>query len=235
MRNNNSKFLSVGVILGALVLGIFLISAGDKVNQAPRSGHLGNISGQNNQPQGVSLDKLIELEDDDPVLGDSNAPVTLVEFGDYQCTFCTKFFKETEPYLIKEYVNTGKLKIVFRDLPINGSESNNAAEASECADDQGKFWEYHDKLFNERRGYQAGVFTDDNLKFFASELGLDVEEFSSCYDSGKHKSEINNDIRDAARAGARGTPNFFLNGLQIVGAQPISVFRDLIEQELNKL
>lgn len=174
------------------------------------------------------------LLDDDPVLGDPKAPVTLVEFGDYQCTFCTKFFKETEKPLIEKYVKTGKVKLIFRDFAINGRESVSAAIASECADEQGKFWEYHDKLYTERRGYNVGVFKQDNLMSFAKELGLNEQQFSDCTKSGKYDEEIASDTRDAQSFGGRGTPTFFLNGQIISGALPLSVFENYIEQAIDQ-
>jgi len=229
-----SPYLPFFIIGGALVLGFFLISSGSSINNGGRSSYLAGQPQAQQQANISDTSRLKELEGDNPTLGDPNAPVTLVEFGDYQCTFCTRFFKETEPALIEKYVNTGKLKIVFRDLPINGSESQNAAEAAACADEQGEFWSYHDKLYDERRGYQAGVFTDDNLKIFAGQLDLNREQFDSCYDSGKYRDAIRDDARAAARFGARGTPNFFLNGRQIVGAQPLYIFEGLIEEALLK-
>lgn len=233
MNKNKSKSASVYIILGAIVIAVVLIIIGGRSGGngfVPQGGHSGNINRQFNGP----ILSPGELEDDDAVIGDKDAPVTLVEFGDYQCTFCTKFFKETESALIEKYVKTGKLKIVFRDLVINGRESQNAAEAAQCAGEQGRYWQYHDKLFTERRGYNVGVFVKDNLKKFAGDLGLNEEQFSRCYDSGKFRPEIADDGRDASRFGARGTPNFFLNGRQLVGAQPLNVFESLIDQELNQ-
>lgn len=219
------------MLTGAVGLSVALILIGGKAANQPRRNHLGNGAQRPTQAAQIAPDT-ISLEDDDAVLGNHDAPVTLVEFGDYQCTFCTKFFKETETALIDQYVKTGKLKIVFRDFVINGRESQNAAEAAECAGEQGKYWEYHDRLYSERKGYNVGVFKDDNLKRFASDFGLNEEQFASCYESGKYRQEITKDAQDAARFGARGTPNFFLNGRQIVGAQPYQVFAGLIDQLL---
>ncbi|MBI2670173.1 MAG: DsbA family protein [Candidatus Yanofskybacteria bacterium] len=228
---NKSLIISISVIAGAIGLSVILILAGGKATNQPERNHLGNSAPRPPQTAQIVPDTA-SLEDNDAVLGNPDAPVTLVEFGDYQCTFCTKFFNETEPTLIDKYVKTGKLKIVFRDLAINGRESQNAAEAAECAGEQEKYWEYHDRLYSERRGYNVGVFKKDNLIKFASDLGLDAEQFSSCYESGKYRQEIAKDSQDAARLGARGTPNFFLNGRQLVGAQPYQVFAGLIDQLL---
>lgn len=223
------NFLPTAIIGGGAVLSFVLIFLGGRVNQ-PQNNHLRGLV-----PQSQEVGDLGRLENDDAVLGDPSAPVTLVEFGDYQCTFCTKFFNETEPTLIEKYVNTGKLKIIFRDFAINGSESNNAAEAAECAGEQGKYWEYHDKLYQERKGYNVGIFKKDNLVRFAAELNLNTEQFGSCYDSGRFKNEVLSDTRDAGNFGARGTPTFFVNGQILPGAQPFAVFEQILEQELAKI
>jgi len=229
MKNKLNIWIGL-IVIGAFILGLSLMSVGGRVNNGGGSSYLGNQFGSQSRTTPSSQ---VDLIDDDAILGDADAPITLIEFGDYQCSFCTRFFNETEPELIEKYVKTGKMKIVFRDLPINGRESQKAAEAAECAGDQGKYWEFHDKLFSERRGYNVGVFVEENLKRFAKDLGLDEELFDQCYDSGKFKREIAKDAQDASRLGVRGTPNFFLNGRQIVGAQPLSVFESLIEELLN--
>lgn len=230
---NKNVSATIGVIGGAIGIAVLLVVFGGKAqNQPLRGGHAAGLGSPSQQNQVIT--DTVGLEDTDYVLGDSGAPVTLVEFGDYQCTFCTRFFKETESALIERYVKTGKLKIIFRDLAINGRESNNAAEAAECAGEQGKYWEYHDRLFNERRGYNVGVFKEDNLKRFATDLGLNQEQFAQCYESSKYRSEVSKDTQDARRFGATGTPTFFINGLRLVGAQPIEVFAGTIDQFLTQ-
>ncbi|MBI2063282.1 MAG: DsbA family protein [Candidatus Yanofskybacteria bacterium] len=229
---NKSLITSISMIAGAIGLSVILILVGGKATNQPTGNHLGNSAPRPQQAAQI-VPGPTSLEDNDAVLGNPDAPITLVEFADYQCTFCTKFFNETESILIDKYVKTGKLKIVFRDLVINGRESQNAAEAAECAGEQEKYWDYHDRLYSERRGYNVGVFKKNNLIKFASDLGLDTEQFSSCYESGKYQQEIAKDSQDAARFGARGTPNFFLNGRQLVGAQPYQVFAGLIDQILT--
>ena len=115
---------------------------------------------------------------------------------------------------------------------MNGSESVNAALAAGCAQSQGAFWEYHDRLFNERTGYNNGVFKEDNLVSFAADLGLDADAFRTCYQNQDAGREIQKDVQDGQRIGATGTPTFFLNGIRIPGAQPLSVFENAIEQLL---
>jgi len=175
----------------------------------------------NNQRVTVSVD-------DDPVLGDQNAPVTIIEFSDFECPFCGRFFSNTLPQLTREYIDTGKVKLVYRDFPLSfHPNAQKAAEAGECADDQGKFWEMHDKIFENQKAMSVV-----DLKSYAASLGLDTSEFNSCLDSGKHAKEIQKDISDGSKYGASGTPTFFINGIKLVGAQPFSAFQQIIESEL---
>lgn len=180
---------------------------------------------QPGQPQGGKIST-----DDDPSKGSEDAKVTIVEFSDYQCPFCGRFARDTLPLIVSEYVDTGKVRIVFRDFPIAGHQNaQKAAEASECADEQGKFWEYHDKLFANQQ--YLGIV---DLKQYAKDLGLDSAKFDQCLDSGKYASEVQKDFQDGQSYGVSGTPTFFVNDIQIVGAQPFSVFKQAIEAELAK-
>ncbi|RMF06236.1 DsbA family protein [Candidatus Woesearchaeota archaeon] len=170
-----------------------------------------------------------KLADDDPVKGDENAPVTIVEWSDFQCPFCGRFYSQTLSQIEDEYVKTGKVKIVYRDFPLSFHQhAQKAAEAAECADDQGKFWEFHDKIFENQRD-----LSEENLKKWAEELGLDTEKFNACLDSGEKADEVKADMQDGSAAGIRGTPGFIINGKLISGAQPYSVFKQAIEDALN--
>lgn len=177
--------------------------------------------------------------DDDPILGDANAVVTIVEFSDYQCEFCRIFWKNTFPRLKQEYIDTGKVRLVFRDFPQSiHPEAMRAAMAAECASDQGKYWEYHDKVFSEqdRRGKEREVvrFKADDLKKWAAEIGLEATEFNQCLDSRKHRKEVDADRKAGEDAGVKGTPVFFINGRPLVGAYPFDAFQKIIEEELKK-
>jgi len=168
--------------------------------------------------------------DDDPMKGSKNAPVTIIEFSDFQCPFCAKFFTQTLPLIEENYIKTGKVNLVYRDFPLNFHENaQKSAEAAECADEQGKFWEYHDKIFENQNALDA-----TSLKQYAKDIGLDTGKFDDCLDSGKMVSEIQKDFRDGSSYGVSGTPAFFVNGISVVGAQPYSVFEQIIEQELDK-
>lgn len=170
-------------------------------------------------------------EDDDPVKGDANAPITIIEFSDFECPFCGKFFRETLPLIQKEYIDTGIAKLVYRDFPLSMHENaQKAAEAAECADDQDKFWEYHDKLFENQ-----GTLDVPSLKQYAIDLGLDGSTFDDCLDSDKYADEVKADMDDGTNKGdVGGTPAFFINGIVLVGAQPFAVFKNVIDSELDK-
>lgn len=166
--------------------------------------------------------------DDDAVLGDPNAPVTIIEFSDYQCPFCQRFWSESLPLIKKNYIETGKAKLVYRDFPLGFHQyAQKAAEAAECAGDQGKYWEMHDTLFA-----NINSLTINDLKGYAADLGLNTADFNKCLDTGKYTSEVQADLADGSAAGVSGTPSFFINGVQIVGAQPYSAFQQAIEAAL---
>ncbi|MCK4670323.1 MAG: DsbA family protein [Nanoarchaeota archaeon] len=167
--------------------------------------------------------------DDDPMLGETDAPVTIIEFSEYQCPFCGKYIRETFPKIKEEYIDTGKVRYVFRDFPLGFHEyAQKAAEAAECADDQGNFWEYHDLLFE----HQAEL-NIDKFKEFAKELELDTEQFNECLDTSKYADEVAKDIQAATEFGVGGTPAFFVNGYSLSGAMPFKAFKELIEAELK--
>jgi protein-disulfide isomerase len=175
--------------------------------------------------------------DDDPALGDANAKVTIIEFGDYQCPSCRMFWREVEPRLKKDYVNTGKVKLVFRDFPIVQihPESIMAAMAVDCAIDQGKYWQYHDKVFLEqdKQGEDLVRFKVNDLKKWGKDIGLDAAKFNECVDSNRYKDEVAKDKADGDGVGIQGTPTFFINGHVIGGAQPYPVFKKLIDELLK--
>jgi protein-disulfide isomerase len=173
-----------------------------------------------------------------PYLGDENAPITLIEFGDYQCFFCNKFFHETEQGILENYVNTGKVKIIFKDYTIIGPDSITAAHGAHCASDQGKFWEFHDTLYNNWGGENNGWASSDNVHGFAQNLNLDMEEFSECMQNKIHQSKIILSGQDAQTLGLTGTPAFFVIGIdnkvtKIPGAQPYEVFQKIFDDELQ--
>jgi len=130
------------------------------------------------------------IENGSPILGDSNAPITILEWGDYQCTFCYKFHQNTLNIILEEYIKTGKVKLVFKDFPLNGPDSIIAAEAAYCADDQEKYWQYHDELYKNWGGERTGWVTRESLDKFAFTVNLNLEEFNKCLDSHKYQNRI---------------------------------------------
>lgn len=167
--------------------------------------------------------------DDDAYLGLLSAPVTIVEFSDYQCPYCKRFSINTLPEIQENYIDTGEVRYVYRDLPLSfHTNAKKAAEAAECAGEQNKYWEMHDKLFEE--GVAGGV---DSYKQYAADLGLKIDEFNNCLDSGAMTGEVDNDIADAQELGISGTPTFLINDDRIVGAQPYENFESVIESNLE--
>jgi len=218
------------MIPGAIVLaGIIIAGAIFYSNSSPTAKTSGTASGT---PTPIQTPKPVTSKDH--ILGDPNAPVTLIEFGDFQCPFCGKFFKDTEPKLIDEYIKTGKVRFVYRDFAFLGLESVRSAEAAECANDQGKFWEFHNFLYNHQAGENQGGFADVKLKGFASELGLDTTAFNSCFDAEKYKDEVAQDLQGGRDAGVGATPSFFVDDQLIQGALPLAQFEQVINDELKK-
>ena len=175
--------------------------------------------------------------DDDPVLGSPNAKVLMIEFGDYQCPSCRMFWKEVEPRLKKEYIDTGKVKLVFRDFPIVQihPEALLASMAVDCAGEQDKYWQYHDKVFREQynKGDDLVRFKAADLKKWAKDTGIDSAKFDQCLDSEKYKNEVLKDKADGDAVSVQGTPTFFINGHVIGGAQPYPAFKNLIDSLLK--
>lgn len=187
-----------------------------------------------------------DLADDDPYLGPDDAKVTVVEFSDYECPYCgasagthqgliDRFLSQDptwEPAVpgLRKLAEDGIIKYVFRDFPLTSihKDAQKAAEAGECADDQGKFWEYHDRLF------ESAKLDVASLKQHAADLGLDTASFDLCLDSGKYTAEVTKDLQDGSSAGVRGTPAYFVNGQLVSGAQSFKVLEQVINQELNK-
>lgn len=221
------------LIPGAIVLaGILIAGAVFYANLKSAPGQLGAASAPTLGSGAPSASPVIgNLADDDPALGDPDAKVTLVEFGDFQCPFCARFFQTTEQDIIEKYVKTGKARFVYRDFPISAihSEAQKSAEAAECADEQGKFWPYHNILYQ-----RQNELSPQNYKKWAVELGLNAKQFTDCLDSGKYAGEVEKDLQDGQTAGVNGTPTTFVNGRMVQGAVPFSQFAAIIEEELKR-
>ncbi|HZZ99594.1 MAG TPA: DsbA family protein [Candidatus Paceibacterota bacterium] len=167
-----------------------------------------------------------------PYLGKSDAPVTVVEFADFQCPFCEMYFQNNEPSIMKDYVDTGKVKFVWKDYAFLGQESTWAAEAARCANDQGKFWPYHDYLYNHQGSENSGTFTKAKLEGFAAKLGLNTSSFNSCLESDKYATAVQQDTQYGSSIGVTGTPATFVDGNLISGAVPYVQIKSAIDAAL---
>ncbi len=175
-----------------------------------------------------------DLVDEDKIKGDVNAPITIVEFSDYECPFCGRFFAQTLPSVVQDYINSGKARLVYRDFPLPfHPNAQKAAESAECAGKQNKYYEMHDKIFTNQQ-----TLSLENYKKWAGEIGLNTDEFNTCLDSGETASEIQKDLQDGTAAGIQGTPGFIIgktngNSARIIsGAYPFSAFQEVIESQL---
>ena len=216
----NKKAVILGVIIVAIVAGIAASvssSSSETVNL-----DMGRTHGTISTAMGSAI------------LGDPSAPITIVEFGDYQCHQCYNWFHNTKPAITENYIDAGKVNLVFVDMAFLGRDSPKAAQASYCAEEQGMCWEYHDILYNlQEEKINGGGGNSERLKAFAFSLDLDMELFESCLDSGKYSKRVQYNTQQARDNGVRGTPGFFIVGpdgqQQISGAQPFSVFKQILD------
>jgi protein-disulfide isomerase len=194
----------VGGIIAALLVALlaaFLITQDD-----------GNGS---DSPPVVAVNPGITAPIEGRVAGDPAATVQVVEWGDYQCPACARFEQEAVPVLIEEYVNTGKITFEFRDFAFLGPESTRAAEATMCADDQGKFWEMHSTIFANHSGENQGAYSDDRLKEMAEAVGLDMDEFEPCFEDETHADAVADMYEEGTAMGVNSTPTLFINGERV--------------------
>ena len=180
---------------------------------------------------------ILNLDHVSPVLGSADAQITIVEFGDYQCEACYHWFHNTRDTLIDNYIETGKAKLIFVDLPFIGQDSRIAAQASYCAEDQGKYWEYHEILYIFQEGENSGWADRDRLNSFAFSLDMNMDEFNDCMDYSKYAKRVQANYDQAVKNGVQGTPTFIIisqDGTieKFAGPQPYSVFAAIIEPML---
>ena len=216
----NKKGVIIGVVVIAIIAGVAV-----------------SLSSTPNETVNLDMTRThgtISTAMGSPILGDPSAPVTIVEFGDYQCHQCYNWFHNTKPAITRDYIDTGKANLVFVDMAFLGRDSGPAAQATYCAEDQGQYWEYHDMLYNAQEDkIDGGWANTERLKAFAFSMGLDMELFESCLDSGKYSKRVQYNTQQAREHGVRGTPGFFIVGpdgqQQIGGAQPFSVFKQVLD------
>lgn len=258
-ETTQTTFLSppVAIIIGSVIISLSILISGGviKIKGVTTTAGLA-ATGQNAQaptqptqqaaiPEPEDTGPVQVTLDDDPVLGDKNAPITLVEFSDYECPFCKRHFDQTYSDLKKDYIDTGKVKLVFRDLPLSFHDpmATTEAIAANCAREQGgdtAYFNFHDEIFKRTTSNGNGL-NKDKIYQIAADNGLNEANFKTCLDSEKYKDEVAKDLADASKYGASGTPTFFIGkssgdsieGTKLVGAQPYSAFKTIIDQQLK--
>ena len=202
-------YLAIPIMIGVLVGGV-----------------LSEYGVNSNNSEKLTSTKLIE--NGSPFMGNINAPITIVEWGDYQCTFCYKFHQNTLNIINEDFIKTGKIKIIFKDFPLNGVDSKLAAEASYCAQDQEKYWKYHDELYKNWGGERTGWITRESLDKFAETVDLDLKKFNKCLDDHKYENKIDLLYEFGKEIGINATPSFLVFNdqkmIKIRGNQPLEVF-----------
>lgn len=249
-EKSNFNGLTIGIII---IVGIASFFAGtytsnfnsDEISQADLDEAIAKLELkilQNQLPTEQPRPPVKISADNDPIMGDPNAPITIIEFSDFQCPFCARFHVQTLPSIYEEYIDQGKVKLVFRDFPIQSIHPNAlpASVAAECANDQGKFKEMHDKLFENQNDWNKKETTAALSMFvqYAEEIEIEKNEFESCIASGKHINDIRGDLEDGREYGVTGTPGFFVGNdeigyVELKGAQPFESFKKIIDAQLD--
>ena len=264
-RISGNMILSVTIFVSALLLSgaIFMTGSGisgglTSLNEELSGVGLGSGSGTQSgtaqiapQPSAApspapspgGTAKMSELiKDAAGVEGSNDAEIVIVEYSDYQCPFCRSWFSASKSQLDKEYIETGKVQFAFKDFPLSFHPmAQTYAEASRCAGEQDKYWELHDKIFEEQGKFGSGTvssITVDDIKSWATAFGLNAEQFNSCIDSGKYSQQVQANFNEGAQFGVSGTPSFFIGkrdgtGQLIVGAQPYGAFKQAIDSLLS--
>ena len=224
-----ATFASITIVVVILGINGSFNDQGLLIEPVPKIDQIG--------PSEITMDTFVS--NGSPILGDPDAPITLVEFGDYQCHYCNVFFESIEKDIMKNYVKTGKVKIIFKDYNIIGPDSINASHGAHCANEQGLFWEYHDILYSNWTGENNGWASLSNLTVFAEEIDADMDNWTECMNEKKHSKIIMDSNNDAKSLELTGTPAFFIinsNGevSKIFGAQPFKIFQKIFDAELEK-
>src|SRR3989344_3154008 len=261
-------YLPASVLLASVILSAAIFMAGSEIGSslsavsaglavAQGSGNSGNSGGSGSgaglapeQGSGSgsgagtqgSVQMKALLEGAAATFGDPNAPIIMVEYSDYQCPFCRSWFNSAKSQLDSEYIETGKVLFVYKDFPLSFHPmAQPYAEAARCAGEQGKYWEFHDKIFEEQNKFGSGRIsnlTEQDIKDWASQLGLNTAEFNSCLDSGKYAGAVQANFSEGTQVGVSGTPSFVIGkadgtGQIIVVAQPYGTFKAAIDSLLN--
>lgn len=234
VKKENSRpnlLIPISIIIAGLIIAGAIIVSGGNVNigkEIATTGQIAqNLPVNDTQPPEAPAIAQFEITKDNHIRGDFNAPITLVEFSDFECPFCERHYP-TLNKILSEY--KGKVRLVYKHFPLGfHPNAQKAAEASECANEQGKFWEYHDKLFENYQKYSS-----DNFKQWAKDLGLNSGKFNDCLDSGKFAQKVQTDYQEGLQKGVNGTPATFVNGQLVSGALPYEAFKQVIDSLLNQ-
>ena len=174
------------------------------------------------------------IQNGSPIIGNPSASITILEWGDYQCTYCYKFHTNTLDIIKRDFIDTGKVKLVFKDFPLNGPDSILAAEAAYCAEDQGKYWQYHDELYKNWGGERTGWVNHESLDRFATTVNLDLDKFNTCLDNHKYSERVNQMYEFGKKIGIDATPSFLVFNnekiIKITGNQPLEVFLKTLDE-----
>jgi protein-disulfide isomerase len=232
-----NKEVPLLLALSALIAAIFIGSSSLSSHNGLSVSAVQPESSNNNNNNKLSLNTL--MQQGSPLLGNPSAPITIVEFGDFQCDRCARFAKATEPQLNQTYIQAGKVNLVYKYFPNYGPDSTTAAIAAQCTNDQGKFWNYYDILYNNQGMANFGWASKDNLKKFASQIpGLDMQKFNSCLDGQKYSSFVQRDLAFATSLGFQGTPAFIIeksdgsNSQTLPAAYPFPSFKEIIDKDI---
>ena len=260
VNENNNKQISIkkstfnSIIIGlAIAIGVALFFAGsytsnlnsNQISEEDLDQALAKLELKILQNQLPTKQPAVPVKisaDNDPIIGSLDAPITIIEFSDFQCPFCARFHTQTLPLILEEYIEQGKVKLVFRDFPIQSIHPNAlpASVAAECANEQGKFREMHDMLFEKQNEWNdlESAKTLSLFSQYASNMQLEQKTFDSCLTSGKYIEEIKNDLNDGREYGVSGTPGFFVGNdqvgyVELKGAQPFDSFKKVIDAQLD--
>jgi protein-disulfide isomerase len=231
------KFIFIILFGIGISLVFFQIDYNDYNVFAQQINHT-NITNNNNNNNELSIESLIKSGS--PILGNPDAPITILDFSDFQCLNCGRYVKNTEPIINETYIQTGKANLVYKYFPVIGFDSMNPALAGQCSHEQGLFWQFHKLLFANQKQIDSGWVSKDNLKNFASQIsGLDLQQFSECLDSEHYKDHINKDLDMAIKLQLRATPSFIIvknDGTDhdiLTGAHPFPSFAAIIDDKLE--
>lgn len=228
MDKDSNKFsVSTSILVGAVIIALSIFFTSDISSSGSRT------EAENNQAAAAANAASFNLQAREGAPEIGSGQVVITEFSDFQCPYCQMFWQNAYKQIKAEYIDTGKVKLIFRHYPLpNHPDAGKAAEAAECANDQGKFWEYHDKIFMSIKPDGSGLSLA-NLKSYAAELNLDISSFNSCLDGGEKAVLVQADSTAGQDAGVGGTPTFFINGEAVVGAQSFATFKIVIDKLLN--